>query len=122
MVNIYDYTALYSSVTVCGLSAIYSVYAFIYALKHSNFKWVQFMLFLCIVQNANTVILAIAVFLEVTPWHQAHRMELMYIIGFSIFFFYFVSNLMYWLFGFKYWVISIEIPTLIAYQEVELSS
>ena len=27
--------------------------------------------------------------------------------------FYFTSNLMYWLFGFKYWVISIEIPNMI---------
>ena len=44
----------------------------------------------------------------------------MYLIGFSIFIFYFVSNLMYWLFGFKYWVISIEIPQLISNQEAEL--
>lgn len=34
----------------------------------------------------------------------------------TIFLFYFVSNLMYWLFGFKYWVISIEIPDLIEQQ------
>ena len=32
----------------------------------------------------------------------------------SVFLFYFVSNLMYWMFGFKYWVISIEVPRLIA--------
>ncbi len=31
-----------------------------------------------------------------------------------IFFFFFTSNLMYWMFGFKYWVISIEVPRLIA--------
>lgn len=30
-----------------------------------------------------------------------------------LFMFYFTSNLMYWLFGFKYWVISIEIPNVI---------
>ena len=33
------------------------------------------------------------------------------------YFFYFISNLIYWLFGFKYWVISIEIPNLIAAQK-----
>ena len=44
----------------------------------------------------------------------------MYLIGLSIFLFYFVSNLIYWLFGFKYWVISIEIPQLISNQEAEL--
>ena len=32
----------------------------------------------------------------------------------SIFLFYFTSNLIYWIFGFKYWVISIEVPRLIA--------
>lgn len=31
----------------------------------------------------------------------------------SVFLFYFISNLMYWMFGFKYWVISIEVPRLI---------
>jgi len=70
------------------------------------------MLFLCTIQNINMACLAIAVFLEVTPWHQAHRVELMYFMGVTIFLFNGVSNLLYWLFGFKYWVISIEIPTL----------
>ena len=121
MPNAYDYTALYWSVTVCGLMTVYSIYAFIYVLLKSSFRWVKFMLFLCVVQNANTVLLAVAVFLEITAWHQAHRDELMFIMGGSIFLFYFVSNLMYWLFGFKYWVISIEIPQLISQQQAELN-
>lgn len=32
----------------------------------------------------------------------------------TVFLFYFLSNLIYWLFGFKYWVISIEVPRSIA--------
>jgi hypothetical protein len=35
----------------------------------------------------------------------------------TIFLFYFVSNLIYWLFGFKYWVISIEIPHVLQQDE-----
>jgi hypothetical protein len=31
--------------------------------------------------------------------------------------YYFISNLMYWLWSFKYWVISIEIPNVIATQK-----
>ena len=31
--------------------------------------------------------------------------------------YYFISNLMYWLWSFKYWVISIEIPNVIAAQK-----
>lgn len=122
MPNVYDYTALYWSVTICGLTTIISVYAFIYVLLKSGLRWVQFMLFLCVIQNADTTVLAVALFLEISPWQQAHREELMYMIGISIFLFFFVSNLMYWLFGFKYWVISIEIPQLITQQEAEITN
>ena len=31
----------------------------------------------------------------------------------TIFLFFFISNLMYWLFGFKYWVIAVEIPIVL---------
>jgi len=72
MVNTYDYVALYWSVIMCGLMTLYSIYAFVYVMIKSKFKWVQFMLFLAIIQNANTVALAIAVFLEISPWHQTH--------------------------------------------------
>ena len=54
--------------------------------------------------------LAVAVFLEVMPWHKTHEEKEKIFISVTIFFFYFICNWMYWLFGFKYWVISIEIP------------
>ena len=112
--TIYDTTALWSSVTMCSLMTIYSVYAFIYVLYNSKFRWVQFMLFLCIIQNADTTLLAIGVYWEVTPFHQENQDFLAWFMFVTIFFFYFTSNLLYWLFGFKYWVISIEIPNMIA--------
>ena len=71
-VNTYDYVAFYSSVAMCSLMTIYALYAFIYVMVKSKFKWVQFMLFLCIIQNLNSTVLAIAVYTEITPFHQAH--------------------------------------------------
>ena len=92
---------------------VYSTYWFIYVMKHSTFRWVQFMLFICIVQNLNTCWLVILSYLEATTFHKDHEdaQSIMYAI--CIFLFYFTSNLMYWMFGFKYWVISIEVPRLI---------
>ena len=112
-----DTAALWSSVSMCGLMTLVSIYAFFYVQRFSKFRWVQFMLFLCIIQNANSVALAIGVYWEVTPFHQEHEPFLAYFMGVTIFLFYFVSTLIYWLFGFKYWVISIEIPYVLQQEE-----
>ena len=64
-----DLVALWTSVIMCSIMTIISIYAFIYVMKYSKFRWVQFMLFLCIIQNANTVALAVGVYWEETPFH-----------------------------------------------------
>ena len=68
-VNIYDYVALYTSVGMCGTMTFVSIFAFIYVLRKSKFKWVQVMLFLCIIQNFFSTCLAVAVYTEITPFH-----------------------------------------------------
>ena len=54
-----NYIALYFSLPILSVMIVYSVYWFVYVLKHSTFRWVQFMLFICVVQNLNTFLLAI---------------------------------------------------------------
>jgi hypothetical protein len=49
VVNSYDYIALYTCVSIMVIMSIYSVYAFIYVSMKSQFKWVKFQLFLCVV-------------------------------------------------------------------------
>jgi hypothetical protein len=95
------------------LMTIYSLYAWIHVMFNSEFKWVKFMLFLCVAQNANCVFMGVMVFLEISPYRPAHPYFTAYAVGASVFGFYFISNLMYWLFGFKYWVTAIEIPALV---------
>jgi hypothetical protein len=56
---------------------------------------------------------AASLYYEVTPWHETHQWGSAILIAVGLFMFYWPSNLMYWLFGFKYWVIAIEIPALV---------
>jgi hypothetical protein len=64
-----DVVALWTSVAMCGIMMVVSLFAFLYVLKFSKFRWVQFMLFLCIIQNADSVALAVGVYWEVVPFH-----------------------------------------------------
>lgn len=111
-----DKVALWFSVISCSLTGLLAVYAFVFVMRFSKFRWVQFMIFLCIIQNFDTALVAIGVYWEVTSFHQEHEPFLAYFCGITIFLFYFVSNTIYWLFGLKYWVISIEIPHLLKKQ------
>lgn len=65
-----DVVALWVSVVMCSIMTLVSLYAFIYVVRFSKFRWVQFMLFLCIVQNADTVALSVGVYWEEVPFHQ----------------------------------------------------
>ena len=69
MVDIYDYTAYYFSVVLCGSLTVFSIYVFFDVVCKSKFKWIKFMLFLCIIQNATTTFLAVALFWEINPFH-----------------------------------------------------
>lgn len=64
-----DLVALWSSVAMCSIMTVVSVIAFVYVMRFSKFRWVQFMLFLCVIQNADTVLVAIGVYWEVVPFH-----------------------------------------------------
>ena len=72
------------------------------------------MLFLCVIQNLNTIWIAVLDYLDATHYHKNHAEAQAIMDTICIFFFFGTSNLMYWLFGFKYWVISIEVPRLIS--------
>ena len=69
MPNAYDYGALWSSVAMTGGMTVVIMFILGYVCVKSQYRWVQFMLFLCLIQNIDTALLAIAVFLEVTDFH-----------------------------------------------------
>jgi hypothetical protein len=115
-----DYWMLYVTLLFEGIVTAYAIYSFVYVYRNSKFKWVQFMLFLCVLENPATMLWATSMYLEVTPWHETHQWAEAFFIGATVFLFYVPSNVMYWLFGWKYWVIAIEVPALVNEQSEEI--
>ena len=66
--NTYDKVALYYTEPNMAAITVYSTYWFVYLLKNSRLRWVQFMLFLCVLQNINTFWLGILHYLTVSPF------------------------------------------------------
>ena len=69
MPNTYDYVALYSSVGMTVGMALVVAVILVYVCLKSQYRWVQFMLVLCLIQNIDTALLAVAVYLEITDYH-----------------------------------------------------
>lgn len=104
-----DEIAFYYTITLCGLMTIYSAYYFAWAMLKTAFKWVKLMLFLCVAQSASDLLFGVSLYLEtIASWHDSHVEGEHYFVMLAVFLEYFLQNVTYWLFGFKYWVVSIE--------------
>ena len=104
----FDYWITYISLFAIMLALIYSIWAYWWSVTYTRFKWVQTLILLCLLSNlisafADTHDLwagwnawseGIATFIDVGGYY-----------GFQ--------NSIYWLFGFKYWVIAKEVPDII---------
>ena len=97
-----------------GLMTVYSSYWLIWSLRKTNLRWVQVMFLLCTIQNLNSFWIQCLSYATITKFHANHQYAQWIMFSIAVFLFYFTSNLMYWLFGYKYWVIAIEVPRLIA--------
>lgn len=66
---------------------------------------------ICIIQDIETSQFELTQYLESDKTFRDNNVQLVTLgVSSSIFFFFFTNNLIYWLYGFKYWVISIEVP------------
>lgn len=66
---------------------------------------------ICIIQDIETSQFELTQYLESDKLFRDNNVQLVTLgVSSSIFFFFFTNNLIYWLYGFKYWVISIEVP------------
>lgn len=95
------------------IAVCYSLYAFQRVMRFSKFKWVQKMIGLCVLSNFTTIYFLIVDRLEKTAWAKAHPLIEEINMMISIFTWYGLQNVIYWLFGFKYWIIALEIPALL---------
>ena len=69
------------------------------------------MFLLCIIQDLGTAAFEFSQYLEADKaYFLKHTESTALFVSISIFLFFFLNNLIYWLYGFKYWVMSIEVP------------
>jgi len=68
------------------------------------------MFVLCIMQNFVTLFLSCGDYYEQSRYHTTHTDLVAWTISSAVFLFFFFTIIIYWLFGFKYWIISIEVP------------
>ena len=76
----------------------------------------RFLLLLClilIVTDISTALLAVGIGMENTNIHVERTLGLASEVGITTFFFNGGTLLLHWLFSFKYWVISLEIPKVL---------
>jgi hypothetical protein len=106
-----DTLVMYYTTTVSFIMAVIAIGFLINSIKKTHFRWVQVIFFISVVQDLSTSALMIGVWMESDPvYRDSHAQLVALLVSISLFFFYFTNNLIYWLYGFKYWVMSIEVP------------
>lgn len=83
----------------------------VWSFKKKVYNFMKVLIFLCIIANIGTAMLSVGLALETdSTFHINHTEPLAHLIGWNTFFFNAPTNVMHWLFGYKYWVISVEVP------------
>lgn len=82
-----------------------------YAFKKNMYSFMKWLIFLCLIADIGTALLSIGLALETDPvFHAEHEYFVARLIGWDTLLFNLPTNLLHWLFAFKYWVISVEVP------------
>ncbi len=89
---------------------VISTAATVYIFRKSSYQWVKFMYVLCVLQNYVTLYLSCGDYYEQSRYHYTETDLVAWTISSAVFLFFFFTIIIYWLFGFKYWIISIEVP------------
>ena len=96
---------------ICILMILVSVFLTVSVFRRTDFTWIKGMFMLCILQNLASLYFSYAHYYALKD-AMSRPYEASWIISTAVFPFFATSILLYWLFGFKYWVISIEVPRL----------
>jgi len=115
-----DEIGMYLTVTeMLGLSVIMSYYLY-YAFNRKIYNFMKLLIFLCLIADIGTAFLSIGLALETDPvYHKNHEVFVARLIGFDTLLFNLPTNLLHWVFAFKYWVISIEVPIALSSQAIK---
>ena len=106
-----DTVGMWISVVEMSLLIIVITGVIVHVCRKRAYSFVIVLLVLCLLTNIGTATLATGLALETDPdFHERHSVGLAQLIGCTTFFFNFPTNLLHWTFGWKYYVISIEVP------------
>ncbi len=86
--------------------------------KQARFAFVIKLIVLCMVSDFAFLVLTLGFYCEQTSVHNDATDALAAMIGLMSFVYNYGSNLMYWLFSFKYWVIAKEVPKLFESKQI----
>ena len=113
----HEFTYIYC-MTMMSIAVFYAVYALLLVLRLSKFKWVQMMIAFCVVSNLTTIWFLVMEHYEKYPVQTNNPKEYCVITVFAVWSWYAMQNIIYWLFGFKYWVIAIEVPLMMSDEQL----
>ena len=106
----WEYATFWTLNVISLTMIVISIAATVYIFHKSGYQWVKFMYLLCVLQNFVTLYFSFAGYYEQSRYHETQTELVAWIITSAVFLFDFFSIIIYWLFGFKYWIISIEVP------------
>jgi hypothetical protein len=118
MVKIYDANmhgtdevGMYITVIEMTVLTIIMIWVLYFAFKKKLYSFMKILILLCILADIGTGMLSVGLALETDPiYHKNHESFVAQLIGWNTFWFNWPTNLLHWMFGFKYWVISVEVP------------
>ena len=106
-----DEIGMYVTVVEMSTLSIVMIVVLVWAFKRKLYNFMKILLVLCILADLGTGLLSIGLALETDKtFHVNHVQPLATLIGWNTFLFNCPTNLLHWMFGYKYWVISVEVP------------
>ena len=103
---------MWISIVECSILLIALIVTLHKVCIHTRFTFLTTLICLYLITDVGTIILSIGIYFEQTEISDHHPYVLAITIGVSTFLFNFGTNTVLWLFSFKYWVISREVPKL----------
>ena len=106
-----DTAVMIYTVSLGFIMACIATFALIICIMKTNFRWVQLLFLLSLLQDLGTCQFMLFTWLEQDNSFRARNEQLVaWGVATALFNFFGLNNLIYWLYGFKYWVIAREVP------------
>ena len=103
---------MWISIVECSILLIALIVTLHKVCTYTRFTFLTMLISLYLITDVATIILSIGIYYEHTQFSENYRYLLSVTIGVATFLFNFGTNTVLWLFSFKYWVISREVPKL----------